>query len=83
MSTLPLADVVTSAGLMLDIAGAILLFLFGLPPDFDPLGRTFIVTSDSDDTERTKGDRYRFWGRVGLVLLILGFIGQLAGTWLN
>jgi hypothetical protein len=78
-----MAHTISSLGLVLDIVGAVMLFKFGLPPDFDPLGRSFLITSTTHDDERAKGDRYRFWGRFGLVLMILGFAGQLAGTWLQ
>ena len=77
-----MSDYITSLGLALDIFGAILLFLFGLPPDFDPLGRRFITLEQTDEAEREKGKRYRFWGRFGLGLLIAGFFAQLVAVWI-
>jgi hypothetical protein len=77
------SQIITSIGLCSDIFGAILLFKYGLPPDFDPLGRDFIITSTTSEAEKGKGDYYRLWGKVGLILLIVGFCLQLAGTWIT
>ena len=76
-----MSSLFSTVGLVLDIVGAILLFKFGLPPDFDPLGRDFIMTSTENTEERAKGRRYRFWGQIGLICLVLGFAGQLLGVW--
>ena len=67
-------------GLCFDIFGVILLFLFGLPSTVDPEGHIFVVAHDKDETEIEKAIVYLRWGRIGLGLLIFGFVLQAAGN---
>ena len=67
----------TDLGLALDIAGAILLFFFGLP-------HKVLIDDDSADWVDRVERRYQriAWvcKRLGLPLLILGFVGQWIGV---
>ncbi len=61
-------------GLGFDIAGVILLFMFGILPD-NILDK--IVTHKLDLKEVKKNIR---WSKIGLILLVMGFIFQIVGT---
>ena len=67
-------------GLVLDIIGAVLLFKFGLPASIDREGHVLLATGQIDENEIKKGKLYDRWGRIGLALLITGFILQLASN---
>ena len=73
---------VSVAGLVFDIAGALLLFAYGLPSEVSPLGRYDPVhaTHVEDEAETRKFKRHQRWSRVGLGLLILGFVLQAVGV---
>jgi hypothetical protein len=73
---------INSLGLILDIAGALFLFCFGLPPRIDPEGHQHLILEQVDGAEIALGKRYRFLSKVAIVLLILGFIGQLVSNYL-
>jgi hypothetical protein len=70
-----------SIGLVLDIVGAIILFKYGLPENINRKGEVGLVTGETDAEEVAKAELYDRWGRVGLILLILGFALQLIGNW--
>jgi len=78
-----MATIVNSFGLILDIIGALLLLRFGLPPRIDPEGHIHIIAEQVDEAEITLGRRYHFWSNVAVILLILGFLGQLVSNCLN
>jgi hypothetical protein len=75
-----ISECINDIGLILDIIGAVLLFKFGLPASIDREGRTHIIIEQVDDEEIKKGKFYDLWGRIGLGLLVLGFIFQLASN---
>lgn len=70
----------TVAGLVLDMLGAMLLWRFGLPPQIDPQGRDFIITSTVNDDEVRQGGSYRRLSHLGIGLLIAGFGLQAIGA---
>ncbi|MBP7806762.1 hypothetical protein KA057_03705 [Candidatus Gracilibacteria bacterium] len=76
------STIINSIGLIADIIGAILLFKFGLPEDISRSGAFFIVTNQVDEEERNKAEKYDFWGKIGLILLIVGFIFQLISNFI-
>ena len=78
-----MSTLVNSLGLSLDIIGALLLLRFGLPPRIDPEGHIYIITEEVDEAEIDLGRRYRSWSKFAVILLILGFIGQLVSNYLN
>lgn len=67
-------------GLVFDIAGALLLFKFGLPASVNREGHTFRITEAVDYDEIEKGKLYDRWGKIGLALLVAGFLLQLASN---
>lgn len=86
--TLP--AIVTTAGLVCDIAGALLVAnevvrVFNGPATIDVgdagcfNGNTKLVTNPNFEAHEQKKRRYMKWG---LVLLLVGFILQGIGTWL-
>jgi hypothetical protein len=72
-----LANVLNSFGLVLDIAGAYLLFRFGLPASIDREGHVHLIDASVNVEEKEKARRYDQWGQVGLGSLIIGFILQI------
>ena len=75
MGQVPSPDVLNSCGLALDILGVVLLFFFGIP---SRAGLDGVLTLD-----RGRGKDYKravFWSRVGLGLLITGFLLQIASN---
>ena len=79
------ADVVSSIGLILDIAGVVLLFLFGLPANVRETGGTILLFGGGKSTEEAKREhrRYKLVSRIGLVCLIFGFSLQLISNFLS
>ena len=74
---------INSVGLILDIIGVILLFIFGLPSRFVSEGPP--VLSFGEDPDSTK-QREKQWKRYqcvswsALVLLVLGFVLQMVSN---
>lgn len=83
-AVLPLGTILTTAGLISDIVGAGLLYCFALPDDLRRGGRQYLELYEPEKTQRDAQRAARFdrWARVGVLLLILGFVGQLLGVWL-
>jgi hypothetical protein len=77
-----LSKFVNSAGLCLDIAGAVLIFNFGLPAAIDREGRIHIIAEQIDVAEKKRAERFDRYSRLGLALLAVGFVGQLASNFL-
>jgi hypothetical protein len=71
------AQAVASTGLVLDMVGAFVIWLYGLPPQIDPQGHIHIICEQIDESERLRAQRYIRLSRCGLLLLILGFALQL------
>lgn len=69
------------AGLVFDVIGAIMLFRYGLPAEINRTGAQHLILEQEDPAEKALARRYDRWGRVGLALLILGFVLQLVGSW--
>lgn len=78
--------IVNSMGLILDIAGAVLLWKYGLPESVSRTGRRYLTIRPEDPTEMEKEiakvKKYDTWSQFGLFLLVLGFIGQLISNFL-
>lgn len=68
---------INSFGLLLDIVGAILIFQFGLPEPISRRGAQYLITEQSDEGERKKASRFDLLSKVGLGLLVTGFVFQL------
>lgn len=70
-------QLINSVGLACDIVGALLIWQYGLPAEFDPQGRQFIATSDLSQQDLARGKRFRLLSSVGVALLVGGFTLQL------
>lgn len=75
--------VINCLGLVFDIVGAVILFKFGLPEEISRSGAISLVIEGTDQDEVKKGRLYDRWGRIGLILLILGFIFQFASNFIE
>jgi hypothetical protein len=72
---------VNSAGLALDIVGAILIWNFGLPTEIDGARRS--VTPREGDSEVKRLRTADFYARLGGFLLIGGFALQLISNFIH
>ena len=79
------ADIVSSMGLILDIAGVVLLFFFGLPAEVRETGGTLIAFGGgkSDEEASRKYRCHKRMSRIGLGCLVFGFSMQLASNFLS
>jgi len=64
-------------GLALSLAGAIIIFIFGLPPRVSESGAIHLVAEQVDEGEIKTAKKYKMISRIGLVLLAVGFLFQL------
>jgi hypothetical protein len=65
-------QIVNSAGLVLDIVGGILLFVYGLAPQLDPKGAVLLKVGEDEEEKRL----YKVFKRrsdIGIWLVIIGF----------
>ena len=79
---------INSVGLVLDIIGVILLFIFGLPSRFVSDGPPINTLSFGWDPDSVKQWEkqwkwYKFWSWFALVLLVLGFALQIVSNHLG
>ena len=70
----------SAIGLLLDILGAALIFFYGVMPKVRSDGYDTIVTEQRNLIEQAKGERYERVSQLGIILLVVGFICQLAGN---
>ncbi len=77
-----MGDCVSSIGLVFDIIGAVLIFLYGIPTDLLALMKTgtFEVINEDDPRVMSELKKHRRLSRTGLGFLIAGFSLQLAGN---
>ena len=78
--TIALAKLLNSSGLLLDICGATLIFRFGLPEQVSRTGTGALLLEETDEAEIEKARRYDRLGRLGIGLLISGFVLQLVSN---
>ncbi|HEV7330044.1 MAG TPA: hypothetical protein VGN63_03305 [Flavisolibacter sp.] len=72
-----------ASGLILDLAGVLLLFQFGLPSKVELDVRFLNVgnpNSENSKRIKRKNKRIHFWAFTGLTLIGIGFLLQLAGV---
>ena len=76
---------INSVGLVLDILGVILLFSFALPSRVIEGPPVLSLGEDPDSTKQREKQRkwYKFWSRLALGLLILGFVLQIVSNHLG
>jgi hypothetical protein len=77
-----LSNYVNSAGLILDIIGAGLLWKFGLPAEITRSGATFLTTEGRDQSEVARARHYDQASSWGFGLLVVGFALQLGSNFL-
>jgi len=66
-------------GLALNFAGAVTIFIFGLPPRISEGGVIHLVAEQVDEAEIKTAKKYKMISRIGLGLLAVGFLFQLLG----
>jgi hypothetical protein len=74
---------VNSLGLVLDIVGAVLLWLYGIPEPISRTGAQYLITGMTDEKTKQKAKRFHTLSKLGLGLLIVGFVLQLASNLLK
>lgn len=77
------ATVVNSAGLLLDVLGAGLIWRFGLSAEISRSGAIHIIAQGADEAEKRKAswyDRVSFWG---FFALVVGFLLQLFSNFMR
>lgn len=78
-----LPNCINSAGLVLDIAGAALVWKFGLPLEISRSGFQYRITEGIDHVEAAKARRYDRLSALGFLLLVVGFGLQLWSNFLT
>lgn len=71
---------VINLGLLLDAIGVVLVWRFGLPPEISRHGHSSILLEGVDEAEKRKAQIYDWLSRLGLFLIVLGFIVQIIGN---
>jgi hypothetical protein len=77
-----LPKLVNSLGLVCDVIGALLIWKYGLPESISRTGVIHIIAEQSDDDEIAKAKRFDYWARLGIGLLVFGFILQLVSNFI-
>lgn len=72
-----------SIGLILDIFGAIIIFIFGLSNQISPTGSINLVLEQTDKVEIKKAKKYKLLSSIGISLLIIGFTLQLISNFIE
>lgn len=70
---------INSIGLIFDIIGVIIIFIFGLPSSVNRKGVLLKEVSGFNDDKKYK--RVLYWAYGGLSLLIIGFVLQLISNY--
>lgn len=71
---------INSVGLIIDIIGVILIFLFGITPTLNLEGAVFLIAEQEDEKVKKKAKIYKGLSILGLILVFLGFVFQLIGN---
>lgn len=77
------SQIIASSGLVLDVLGVAVLFFYGPPqPDFQEAD-VIVARLEGEGAEEARRlkKRFTFRSRIGLSLLIVGFLLQLAALW--
>ena len=70
-------NTINTIGLIIDIIGIILLFKFGLPSEVSKTGDVLLLLEETNESEKRKWIRYNTWSKIGLGLIIIGFLFQI------
>jgi hypothetical protein len=68
-------------GLVLNLAGVLILFRYGMPFHVPTGGAVAYVTEEPDQAEIALEHRYTVYGYIGLACLIVGTILQMVAAW--
>ena len=74
------SNLMNSIGLIIDIIGVILIFLYGISPMLDVKGTVFLVAEQEDEVEKKKAKKFQCISRFGLIMVIVGFFLQLTSN---
>jgi hypothetical protein len=70
-------------GLIFDIIGAILIFIYGVPSEISKTGAQYRILEQEDENEKALWKKYNLRSKIGLGLLITGFAFQFLSTWIS
>jgi len=68
------------AGLLLSVAGVLLLFIYGMPYRVETKGKGSVNLRETDQAEIQEDKRYRRRGYWGLAMVVAGTALQMAGV---
>ena len=71
-----------TGGLTADIVGFLLVYFFLLPLKVSRGGAIYLELEQNDPEEAETAKRYRIFGVVGGILVLTGFVLQIAGVWI-
>ena len=75
-----MATYLISTGLILDIVGVWMLYMYGLPERLEREGAGYLRLEGDDPAEKEKAARYDCYSRWAIAALILGFALQILGN---
>jgi hypothetical protein len=77
-----MSQIISSVGLVLDVAGVAVLFVYGSPqPDFQEHDVVIVTNQTQQSDAKALKQKFKFRSRIGLSLLVVGFLLQLMGVW--
>ena len=76
------SNCVNSIGLVCDIVGAVLVWLYGLPEAISRSGSINMIMEQEDLAEKAKAKLYDCIAMWGMLLLVVGFALQLVSNFL-
>jgi hypothetical protein len=68
-------------GLVLNLAGVIILFLYGMPFHVRTDGTVYLISHQVDAAEKALERRYTIFGYFGLLAIVLGTGMQIVGAY--
>jgi len=75
-------NLISSIGLIFDIGGVAMLFLYGLPSQLKEHGGSILLEEKGEESMKREKEngKIMFKARIGLTLILIGFILQLVGV---
>jgi hypothetical protein len=70
------SHLLNSVGLVLDIVGVAAIWFYGLPEPLNLEGRKYLITGLIDEATKAKARRFHALSKLGLALIIGGFLLQ-------
>jgi predicted ABC-type exoprotein transport system permease subunit len=77
------SNIINSIGLVIDIIGVILIFYYGITPMIDENGTVLLAIEQEDDNLKKKAKKFNFLSRLGLILIVIGFVCQLSSNFIK